>query len=259
MDWKTLRRDKLAKAASYKPVAGRDGAWWRVLDRTGDWWYRFTGLSWWEKSLVIGTGVLLAVLTPMAAFALAGGDDGATVLVPSAPTAAVVVDTGPSATPSPRPTITPKPVPNTATPTETPRPIRENCDVLRRASDGSPQEQRWFVDNCDLETETPTATEPAPDQVPGPNDPPTPAPRQPTNTPQPEPSIPRSQAASIAAGWISNNPAFAELAVSAGSCNPQASGSGWRVACTGTTSGCIGAACELTIWVCVTDASTRQC
>ncbi|MCH7579174.1 MAG: hypothetical protein IIC91_06415 [Chloroflexi bacterium] len=255
MDWKTLRREKLAKAAAFKPAERRGGVWWNALDRAGDWWYRFTSLSWWEKSMVIGTGVLLAVLTPMAAFALAGGNDNPAALVPSSPTAAIVVDAGPSATPSPRPSITPKPVPNTPTPTSIPEPIREDCDELRGANDGSPEEQFWFLNNCELEP----GPEPEPDQEPEPNDPPTPVPQRPTNTPQPEPSISASQAAALAAGWIRSNPAFSELTVSTDSCIPQASGSGWRVGCTGTTNGCVGVACELTIWVCVTNSGVRQC
>ncbi|MCI0776691.1 MAG: hypothetical protein J4N95_00795 [Chloroflexi bacterium] len=254
MDWKTLRREKLAKAAAYQPAERRGGIWWDALDRAGDWWYRFTSLSWWEKGMVIGTGVLLAVLTPMAAFALAGGDDGqTTALIPTSPTAAIAVNTGPPATPSPRPSSTAKPVPNTPTTTSTPVPIREDCDELRGANDGSPEELRWFVDNCDLEPE------PEPNEEPEPNDTPTPVPQRPTNTPRPEPSISPSQAASLAAGWIWNNPTYNELDVSAGSCIPQAAGSGWRVGCTGTTSGCVGAACELTIWVCVTNSGVRQC
>ncbi len=257
MDWKTLRRDRLAKAASFKPAERREGVWWNALDRAGDWWFRFMSLSWWEKGMVIGTGVLLAVLTPMAAFALAGGDDSQTALIPTSPTSAVIVDAGPIATPSPRPSSTPKAVPYTPTTTSTPVPIREDCDELRGADNGSPEEQLWFVANCEPALE-PTP-EPPPDQDPAPYVPPLPVPQQPTDTPQPEPSISRSQAVSLAATWIWNNPTYSELEVSAGSCIPQASGSGWRVGCTGTTSGCVGVACELTIWVCVTNASTRQC
>lgn len=257
MDWKSLRRDKLAKAASFEPARQREGVWWEVLYRLGDRWDRFLSLLWWEKSLVIGTGVLLAVLTPFAAFALAGGDDSTPALIATSPTTAIVAGAGPAATPSPRPSSTPKPVPNTTTPTETPRPIRENCDVLRAADDGSAEELLWFVDNCDLETDTPIPTEPPTNGGAGPNNPPTPVP--PTSTPQPEPSISPSQAASLAAGWIRSNAVYAELDINASSCTPQASGSGWRVACVGTTSGCTGATCELTIWICVTNASTRQC
>ena len=253
MDWKTLRREKLAKAAAYQPAERREGVWWGALDRAGDWWERFISLSWWEKGMVIGTGVLLAVLTPMAAFALAGGDDSPTALILSSPTAVVVADDGPSPTPSPRPTSTPKPVPNTPTNTDTPVPNREDCDEIRGTAYASPEEQRWFLDNCELEPAPP------PDQVPPPNNTPTPVPQQPTNTPQPEPSISSSQAASLAAGWIRNNPTYSELDVSSASCSPHASGSGWRVACTGTTSGCVGPACELTVWVCVSDSGIRQC
>ena len=162
MDWKTLRRDRLAKAALYNPSARRDGVWWGALDRAADWWGRFTSLSWWEKGMVIGTGVLFAVLTPMAAFALAGGDGSQPALAPPPPTSAIVAEAGPSATPSPRPTITPKPVPNTATPTTTPELIRQDCDELRAANDGSPEEQRWFLENCELEADpTPVQKPPA--------------------------------------------------------------------------------------------------
>lgn len=257
MDWKSLRRDRLEKAASFEPAKRRAGLLWVTLDRVGDRWERFISLSLWEKSLIIGTGVLLAILTPFAAFAIAGGDDSSPALIATSPTTAIVVDAEPSATPSPRPSSTPKPVPSTATPIETPRPIRENCDVLLAADDGSAEELLWFVDNCDLETDTPIPTETPTNDGPGPSNPPTPVP--PTSTPQPEPSISLSQAASLAAGWIRSNAAYAELNLSASSCTPQASGSGWRVACVGTTSGCAGAACELTIWVCVTNAGARQC
>lgn len=244
MDWKTLRREKLARAASFEPAGHPQGMRQNLLDRAADWWYRFTSFSPWEKTMIIGTGLLLTVLTPMAAFALTGGDDSQTALIPTSPTATVV---GPAATPSPRPSSTPKPVPNTPTITAS----REDCDELRGASDGSPEEQLWFADNC--------VPEPEPTKPFQPNDSPTAVPVQPTNTPQPGPSISASQAASLAAAWINNNPAFGELDVSSGSCIPQASGNGWRVACTGTTSGCVGVACELTIWVCVSDAAVRQC
>ena len=255
MDWKTLRREKLAKTAAYQPAKRRVGVWWDFLDRAGEWWYRFVSLSWWEKSMVIGTGVLLAVLTPMAAFALAGGDDSQTALIPTSPTAAIVIDAGPSATPSPRPSSTPKAVPHTPTSTSTPVPNREDCDEISATDYQSPEERHWFLNNCEPEPDP----DPDPNQGPEPSDTPTPVPQQPTNTPRPEPSISASEAASLAARWIWNNPAYNELDLTASSCIPQASGSGWRVACTGTTSGCVGVACELTIWVCVTDAGSRQC
>ena len=252
MDWKTLRRDKLAKAASYKPVDPRDGFWWGAIDRVGDRWARFMVLAWWEKGMVIGTGVLIAVLAPMAVFALSGGDGTSPVVpIPTSTTAPIVVDLGPSATPSPQPSSTPKPVPNTPTSTPTEPANREDCDEIRATDYRSPEERRWFLDNCDLEPEPTDTPVPAPQQPP--------VPQQPTDTPQPEPSISASQAASLAAGWIRGNPAFGELTVSTGACIPLASGDGWRVGCTGTTNGCVGLACEVTVWVCVSDAGIRQC
>lgn len=249
MDWKSIRQEKLAKAASYKPSERRGPNWWSSVDRFGEWWGRFMMLSWWEKGMVIGVGVLLALLGPMAVLALAGGDDSA-VLAPATDTpSAIVVDIDQTQTPIP--TKTPKAVPATLTPTPE---NRKDCDDIKGTPYLSDDERDWYDDNCfePEPTDTPTAE---PQQTQQPQQPQ--APQAPTDTPAPSMSV--SEAKSLAAGWIRSNPVYAELQISAGSCIAQASGGGWVVSCTGTTTGCTGAACSLTIRVCVTDSSVRQC
>lgn len=250
MDWKTLREEKLAKTASYRPTDARVGALWQAIDRIGDTWERFMVLSWWEKGLIIGASVLLVVLTPMAAFAFIGGDGdkGQAALFPTTTPVAIIAGLDPTPTITPQATSTPKAVP----PTPSPRPPnREDCDEIRGTAYQNATERDWFIDNCDEPEPTDTAT-PVP--------PPPPVNQQPTDTPQPEPSISAAEARSLAAGWIRSSPAFSELSVSSAGCNAQPSGDGWRVGCTGTTPGCEGTACEITIWVCVSSGgSTRQC
>ncbi len=246
MDWKTLREEKLAKAAAFRPTESRGGAWWSALDRLGDVWGHFMVRSWWEKGMVIGTGVLLTILTPIAAFALMGDDEGQAALIPTSTPVAIIANSGPSPTITPQATSTPKAVPPSPTPKP---PNREDCDKIRGTAYQSDDERDWFADNCD---------EPEPTDTPRPAQPP--VNQQPTNTPQPEVSISASQARSMAATWIRSNPAFSELIVSAAACNAQASGGGWRVTCTGTTPGCDGAACEIIIRVCISSGgSIRQC
>ncbi len=250
MDWKTLREDRLAKAASYRPTEPREGAWWSALDRLGDVWGRFMVLSWWEKGLMIGAGVLLAVLTPMAAFAFIGGDGdkGQAALFSTSTPVAIIADSGPTPTITPQATSTPKAMPPTGTPKP---PNREDCDEIQDTAYQSDDERDWFMANCDDEPEPVDTATPVPPPI---------IIQQPTDTPQPEASISASQARSIAAGWVRSNPAFSELILSSGGCIAQASGSGWRVSCTGTTTGCAGAACEITIRVCVSSSGgVRQC
>jgi len=267
MDWKTLRKDKLAKAASYRPPEEpQRNSLWGAVDRVGELWARFMTPSWWEKGMVIGTAVLLAVLAPMAVFAIAGGDDdGASAVVATSTDVPAVI--GGAGTDTPEPTSTPKAVPNTRTPTTTPEPNREDCDEIQGTAYQSETEEEWFLDNCGDEepddADEPNQPDPQDDEPDAPPAPParptnTPRPR-PTNTPVPQPSISAGQAASLAAGWINSNPAYAELDIAPSSCSPQQDGTGWRVACTGTTSGCVGSACRITIWVCVTSSSVRQC
>ncbi len=250
MDWKTLREEKLAKTASYRPTKFREGIWWRATDRMGDVWARFMVLSWWEKGMMIGAGALLAVLPPMAAFALMGGDEGQAALFPTATPIAIIADSGPTPTITPQATSTPKAVP----PTHTPKPLnREDCDEIRGTVYQSDDEQDWFTANCDEEPEPVDTATPVPVDT-------APPVQQPTNTPQPEPSISASQAKTMAASWIRSNLAFSELTVSTAGCNALPSGTGWLVGCTGTTPGCQAATCDTLIWVCISSGgSIRQC
>ena len=77
MDWKTLRRERLAKTASYGHRR-RYSWWWRPIERARDWWERFHAFPFWEKLIVAGTAVLFVALTPVALVSLIGGDDGQT-------------------------------------------------------------------------------------------------------------------------------------------------------------------------------------
>ena len=247
MDWKTLREEKLARTASYQPTAPREGVLGNATERIGYLWMRFSILSWWEKGMVTGVGALLAVLTPMAAFALMGGDEDQPALLPTSTPIAIIADSGPTPTITPQATSTPKAVPPTPTPKP---PNRKDCDEIRGTAYQSDDEQDWFKANCEEEPEpVDTATPVQP-----------PVEQQPTDTPQPEPSISALQAKTMAVGSIRGSIAFSELSVSSAGCNAQPSGSGWRVGCTGTTPGCEEATCDTTIWVCVSSAgSVRQC
>ncbi len=251
MDWKTLRKDKLERTASYRPSDTRMGSLWGVLERMGDVWGRFLTLSWWEKGLVIGTGVLFTVFAPVAAFAFMGGGGDDSAVVAPTDTPIVIVADGPTPTITPQATSTPKRV----APTPTPRPPnRKDCDEIRGTNYQSDAEREWYVDNCEEPTETPTNTPRQPSQ------PPSQPPSVPTNTPVSQPSITAAQAKSLAVSWISSSPVFSELIVTPGLCSASGSGGGWTVTCTGSTPGCDGAACNITVRVCVSSSgSVRQC
>ncbi|MCH7698338.1 MAG: hypothetical protein IH865_05325 [Chloroflexi bacterium] len=250
MDWKTLREEKLAKTASYRPTKFREGVWWRAAERISDIRARFMVLSWWEKGMVIGAGALVAVLTPMAAFALMGGDEGQPALFPTTTPIAIIADPGSTPTITPQATSTAKAV----APTPTPKaPNRKDCDEIRGTVYQSDDEQDWFKANCDEEPEPDDTATPEPVDT-------APPVQQPTNTPQPEPSISASQAKTMAVGWIRGNLAFSELTVSSAGCNALPSGNSWLVGCTGTTPGCQAASCDTLIWVCISNGgSIRQC
>ena len=237
MDWKTLRRDRLAKTAGFGPKRPRD-SWWRLaIDRSSDWWARFHAFPIWEKLIVAGTAVLLVALTPLALVSLIGGDDGqtaASALLPTPTLFVIPTEPPPTETPVPTPTV-PEPTPTaTAEPTATPLPDRSDCAAIAASSYRSSRERNWYLANC-LQTDPATATPP-------------------NATPPPSTFYSAGEAASLVAGWLDSQPSLTELTILAGGCNARMVSAGqWRVSCQAETTGCLGAACILTITACLTD------
>jgi len=258
MDWKTLRRDKLAKTAPYSPRRWQDSWWWRGVSETlADWWARFEAFPVWEKGMVLGSLVLIAVIAPVAIFAIGGG--GGSAAAPP-PTATLIGGVGVHATATPVPTFTPTPT-FTTIPTRTPKleptPFSQDCDEIRGRPYQSDEEREWFLENCLNPTpeDEPTPTLPGalPTIPPGPG--PGPAP-----SPTPRLTLTTAQAAGIAEDWVLSEPTLSELELVPGSCSAQASGDHWVVSCRASTTGCVGA-CEFTLRICVEEGplSVRQC
>lgn len=241
MDWKTLRREKLAKTESYGPNRRRDSWWWRPIERASDWWERFHAYPFWEKLIVAGTAVLLVALTPMALVSLIGGDDGqteASALLPTPTLFVIPTEPPPTDTPAPTPTV-PEPTPTataTAEPAATRQPDRTSCAAIAASSYRSSQERNWYLANC-IAADLATATPPPPNAT------------QPPST-----FYSAGEAAGLVAGWIARHPSLSELTILPGSCSARMVSAGqWRVSCQAETTGCVGTACVITITACLTD------
>lgn len=232
MDWKTLRREKLAKAES--GLIRRRNSWWsRPLDGASDWWARFHAFPFWEKLIVAGTAVLLVALTPLAFVSLIGGDDGqteASALLPTPTLFYIPTEPPPTDTPVPTPTVPGPTSTATAEPTATPLPDRTDCAAIAASSYRSSQERNWYLANC-IEADPATAT-PAPLST----------------------FYSADEAAGLVAGWIASQPSLSELTIPPGACSARMVSAGqWRVSCQAETTGCVGAACVITITACLTD------
>jgi len=258
MDWKTLRRDKLAKTAPYSPRRWQDSWWWRGVSATlADLWARFEAFPGWEKGMVLGSLVLIAVIVPVALFTLGGGGSAA------APPATATRPSGVAAHPTDTPTHTPTNTPTstfTPIPTKTPKPepIREDCDEIRGTAYQSDEEREWFIENCLNPTPDGGPTSAPPGVVPT-VPPPGPGPG-PAPSPTPRLTMTAAQAAGVGEDWILSEPTLSELDLVPGSCSAQASGDHWVVSCRASTTGCVGA-CEFTIRICVSESplSVWQC
>ena len=238
MDWKTLRREKLAKTGKFGLIRRRDSWWWRPVERASDWWERFHAFPFWEKLIVAGTAVLLVALTPMALVSLIGGDDGqtgASALLPTPTLFFIPTEPPPTDTPVPTPTeVAPTPT-ATAEPTATPLPDRTNCAAIAASSYRSSQERNWYLANC-IEADPATATPP------------------PNAPPPPSSYYSAGEAAGLVAGWIGSQPSLSELTIVPGGCSARIVSAGqWRVSCQAETTGCLDAACVITITACLTD------
>lgn len=238
MDWKTLRSDRLAKTAKFRPDRHRDPWWRRTIGRASDWWARFHAFPFWEKLIVAGTAVLLVALTPMALVALIGDDDGQSDVSAFLPTPTlfyIPTEPPPTDTPVPSPTALEPISTATAEPAATRLPDRTDCAAIAASSYRSSQERSWYLANC-IAADPATATPP-------PNAPPTPS-----------TFYSAGEAAGLVAGWLDIQPSLSELTILAGGCSARMVSAGhWRVSCQAETTGCLGATCILTITACLTD------
>ncbi|OGO51272.1 MAG: hypothetical protein A2148_00260 [Chloroflexi bacterium RBG_16_68_14] len=251
MDWQTLRREKLARAAS-DTRQGKEGARWRVLgERAIDLWMRFWAFSWLEKGLALGGAALVLILIPVALFALASGNGNAgdqpsgvllraTATAPRArPTATAALVVAPSAT---RTTVAPSPTLEAAS-------VRTDCGEIRGTAYASEAERLWFLANClDL---TPAAQAQA---TVGPSLPPASSPATPVGpAPSPTPSAALSAEEVIdLAVWAMSGDVPLGYTVSAESCSAsQTANSQWTVSCQAVLPGCQSLDCRITLTVCI--------
>lgn len=240
MDWKTLRRERLAKTANYGPNRRRNSWWWRPIESARDWWERFHAFPFWEKLIVASTAVLFVALTPLALVSLIGGDDGQTEASPLLPTPTlyyIPTEPPPTDTPVPTPTAL-EPTPTaTAEPSPTLLPDRTDCAAIAASSYRSSQERNWYLANC-IEPDDPATATPPP----------------PSATQPPSTFYSAGEAAALVAGWIGSQPSLSELTILPGGCSARIVPAGqWRVSCQAETTGCVGAACVITITACLTD------
>lgn len=268
MDWQTLRRQRLAKATSSHEQAQRKGLLASLSLRASGIWASFSASSLWEKGVIVTGLVVLAVMIPVAYFALFAGGGGAEAGgQPSEPSQVV---TGPTATEAAiyviataidKPTATQEPTAAAPTPTTKPTakptaPVnRRDCGEIAGTPYQSSAERDWFLANC---YEAPVVVGP-----PSGGAPPTattahpstavPPPPAPTATPTSS-SFPSDAALAYhAVDWIVQNTPGIEV-LTATCTVTQVSGSQWVVSCTTRPAGCTGGACldTDTATVCVT-------
>jgi hypothetical protein len=248
MDWKTLRRDKLAKTAPYSPRRWQDSWWWRGFSETcADLWARFESFSVWEKGMAVGAIVLVAVVGPLVLVTLTGGGGGSAAAPPPTATRSIGVVSRPTDTPTHTPTNTATST-YTAVPTRTstPEPVRQDCDEIRGTEYRNEDEREWFLTNC--LNPTPGATPTTPGVVP--TAPPPPPGPSPAPTPTRGLGMTPAQAVGLAQDWLLSEPTLSELDLVPGSCSARAAGDHWIVSCRVSTDGCVGS-CEFPIFLCI--------
>ncbi|MEX0785232.1 MAG: hypothetical protein WD939_01205 [Dehalococcoidia bacterium] len=247
MDWKNLRRDKLAKAASYRPAptTGSTG----VFEPVFNLWERFLAFSPIEKAMVVLAGVAVAIIGPVAVFALGGGGGSSAAGGDASATEVKISITRPTA--GPTSTIAPTRSP---TPTRTPTPEatatlnRRDCDEIAGTPYRSDEEREWFADQCSDDPSGPGDPSAPPTQPPPPTSPPV----GPPNTPTPDTRYTASQAIAYAADWVLGQPSLDAIVVP-GSCGASYASGVWVVGCRATTGGCGSGVCEVELTVCVNE------
>lgn len=252
MDWKNLRRDKLAKTASYRPGSTVDGMSGGFLDPVVKLWQRFLGFSPWEKGLVAGAAAVLTVLVAVAVFALGGGDSSGAAGI-ATPTQFKISIVRPTAGPTSTLTPTPSPGP-TSSPTPEPTAVlnRRDCDEIAGTPYLSVEEREWFADQC-VDEPPSGPTGPSGPSDPPPPPPPTSPPSGPPDTPTPDSRYTASEAVAYATDWVLGQPDLDAIVVP-GSCNASFSDGVWVVSCRASTGGCTGGVCEITLRVCVNES-----
>ena len=241
MDWRSVRREKLARAVResipLEPERERSDA----VRRLHELWERFWAFSLWERSVIIGGCVLAAIAAPVAVVALMGGGGGGQPAVAGPrPTQSAAAATA-TDTPVPQQTVVNVFIRDTPTPTVPPD--RTNCDEIRGTAYRSDYEREWFILNCGEPTFVP-------DQPPGPPGPPGPPPPVQQPSPTPVPEFTSADAIARAVSWLrSESPTH--YTVSAGSCSAISVAGHWVVTCNGSLQGCTGSACLVTVSVCV--------
>ena len=268
MDWKSIRREKLAKASW--DGKGRTSS--RAFLRSAtDRWRRAWTLSWWGKGITIGGGILLLAIALFSLVALFGGGDdgqaqatgpviGRTLRATAPPATAIATATSVPATAEP--SVTDAPARETATPK--PPSIRNDCDEIQGTPYRNSEERDWYLEHCldgALVTTDPGTIDPSepvgpPSPSPGPSGPqptsapPAPVPTNPPPPPSPVPptSLTSSQAVALAVDYMAANGVGPATGCSA----IQTDAAQWVVACAvggGSVSVCIIDA-PLTLWFC---------
>ncbi len=247
MDWRTIRRSKLARAAEegvdYTAPETRGHA---AFARFGDAWERFWAFSPLERGMVLAGCVLAAIAAPIAIVALlssGGGGGGARRNVP-----AVINLPGATSVQLPA-TATPPPAISTPTPRPTTQPDRQNCDEIAGTEYRSETEREWYIINCSPSVEAPPADNGG---SPPPDEPSQPSPSEQPSPPPQNTGLTSSQAIAIGADWMRSN-THGQYQINSGSCTAASFGSKWVVSCNATLAGCgnASAGCSTTLSACV--------
>lgn len=261
MDWKTLRRERLSKAASGTTRGQRDRMWRVVADRLVDQWRRPWTITSRGRGLIIG-GVLALLVVPVSVIALTGskGDRQAQLSGPVPSATTLPRKATPTAT-TVRSVVEPTapPAEVKASPTPEPPPDRRDCNKISGTAYRSSTEREWFLANC-LEPTLPGADAPAAatvtpsqsdrDPVRPPSPPPT-SPESPAPPATPSTLLSPAEAIALAVEWMTNEmpPGYV---VSEGSCTARRiAGLQWRVTCQAVPPDCPDQVCQSTFSVCV--------
>lgn len=259
MDWKTIRKDRLAKGSWDGNRRARIAV---RFSRGVDALRRAWTLSWWGKGIAVGVGILLVIGALYSFVAINGsGDDGQAEAVLGGRASVTASATAAPATAVPATAVpaTAEPTSAAATPkrqaTEEPAVVRADCDEIAGTPYESGEERDWYLENClggGLVEIPPFQPNPVP-SAPIPMSssvPPASAPKL-TATPVPAPAVHLSAGEAVAAalGLIAGGGSSDDV----GPCNAIRTGSGqWLVACAssgGTVSVCI-VEVPLTVWFC---------
>lgn len=254
MDWKTLRHERLGKAASGTTGRQRDRGWRVVANRLVDRWRRPWTVTSRGRWIIIG-GVLALLLVPVSVIALTGGNgDSQAQLSGPVPSATAL-----PRTPTPTSTTIRSVVEPTAaltevepSPTPKPPPDRRDCDKISGTAYRSSTEREWFLANC-LEPTPAEAGAPAEATVPPsqsngeparPSTPPPTSPQSPAPSATPSVHLSAAEAIDLAVEWIANE-ARLGYSLTGAPCSARRTASlSWVVSCEAVPQGCHGSECQ---------------